>query len=79
MLPVLAACDTGGGTPMVSDYNGRIVKVQFHNVPLGANYKQSPIYSKAVETCQLDGRNDATYQGAQPVGQYAGEHTFLCV
>jgi hypothetical protein len=75
---VLAACDTAG-VPMVSDYNGRIVKVQFHNVALGADYAASPIYLKAVETCKLDGRSDATYQGVRPVGQYAGEHTFLWI
>nr|WP_325249443.1 hypothetical protein [Amylibacter sp.] len=78
VLPMLVACNTTS-EPMVADYNGRIVKVQFHDVPLGANYKASPIYLKAVETCMLDGRSDATYQGVRSLGQYAGEHTFLCV
>lgn len=79
VAPLLAV--TGcleAGEPMVSDYNGRIVKVQFHNVALGDNYRESPIYAKAVETCKLDGRNDATYQGVRPVGDFAGEHVFLC-
>lgn len=77
-LAFLTGCLDGGGEPMVSDYNGRIVKVQFHNVPLGENYRESPIYVTALETCRLDDRNDAIYQGVRPVGNYAGEHTFLC-
>lgn len=77
-LVALAGC-MGSGEPMVSDYNGRIVKVQFHDVALGTNYKQSPIYAKAVETCKLDGRSDATYQGVKALGNYQGEHVFLCV
>ncbi len=77
-IPMLAACNTTGA-PTVADYNGRIVKIQFHDVPLGSNYKASPIYLKAVETCMLDGRNDASYQGVRSLGQYAGEHTFLCI
>ncbi len=62
----------------IIDYNGRIVKVQFHNVALGENYRESPIYAKAVETCKLDGRSDAAYQGVRPIGDLAGEHVFLC-
>lgn len=79
IIPALAlsACFEAG-EPMVSDYNGRIVKVQFHNYPLGDNYKDSPIYAKALETCAIDGRSNAIYQGVRSVGQYAGEHTFLC-
>jgi hypothetical protein len=76
-LVALTAC-LEAGEPMVSDYNGRIVKVQYHNVPLGDNYRGSPIYAKAVETCKLDGRKDAIYQGMKRVSDYAGEHTFLC-
>ncbi|WP_271879625.1 hypothetical protein [Phaeobacter italicus] len=77
-VAALAGC-MGSGEPMVSDYNGRIVKVQFHDVALGANYKQSPIYAKAVETCKLDGRSNANYQGVKALGNYQGEHVFLCV
>lgn len=74
---VLMAC-MDAGAPMVSDYNGRVVKIQYHNFPLGEDYQASPIYSKAIETCALDGRKDAIYQGMRSVSQYAGEHTFLC-
>ena len=76
-IAILAGC-MASSEPMVSDYNGRIVKVQFHDVALGANYKQSPIYAKTVETCKLDGRSDATYQGVKALGNSQGEHVFLC-
>ncbi len=65
--------------PLVADYNGRTVKIQYHNVPLGDNYKGSPIYATAVETCMLDGRSEASYQGMRKVGDFAGEHSFLCL
>jgi hypothetical protein len=73
----LSAC-IEAGEPMVSDYNGRTVKVQFHPYPLGSDYKQSPIYVKALETCALDGRSEAVYQGMRRVSEFAGEHVFLC-
>ena len=75
----LTACLEVPG-PVVADYNGRIVKIQYHPYPLPSeSYKASPIYAKAVETCRLDGRDDALYQGVTAVSQYAGHHTFLCV
>ena len=77
-LLFLSGC-VSAAAPMVSDYNGRTVKVQFHSFPLGEDYRGSPIYAKAVETCRLDGRDDAVYQGMRLVGEYAGEHTFLCI
>lgn len=77
-LPLVLAACLEAGEPMVADYNGRIVKVQYHGFALGDNYRESPIYAKAVETCRLDGKNDAIYQGVRQVGQYSGEHVFLC-
>ena len=80
VLPLaLVACVDAAPPPVVSDYNGRIVRVQYHGFPLGENFRESPVYAVAVQTCGLDGRNDASYQGVRPVGQYSGEHTFLCV
>ena len=72
-LPVLTACVES--EPMVADYNGHIVKRRFHNVPLGDGYRDSPLYAKAVEVCG----GEATYQGMLQVGEYQGEHAFLCV
>lgn len=72
VLP-FAAC-VEAAPPMVSDYNGNIVKVIYHTVPLDANYRASPIYQTAVETCG----SEAVYQGMRRVSQYQGEHTFLC-
>ena len=60
--------------PIVSDYNGHIVKLMYHPYPLGADYKGSPPYIKAVEVCG----SDAVYQGTRQVSAYEGEHTFLC-
>lgn len=78
-LVALAACDVAAPTPIVSDYNGRTVKVQYHSFALGDGYRDSPVYFKAVETCKLDGRRDAAYQGVRNVSQYSGEHVFLCI
>jgi hypothetical protein len=78
VLPIALAGCMDAGEPLVSDYNGRIVKIQYHTVPLGDNYQGSPIYEKAVETCALDGRSDAVYQGMTRVSEYTGEHIFLC-
>lgn len=60
--------------PIVSDYNGHIVKVQFHPYALGDDYKGSPIYETARDTC---GR-EAVYQGVRQIDPYTGEHVFLC-
>lgn len=76
-LSALGAC-VDAGQPLVSDYNGRIVKVQYHGFALGNDYQESPIYLKAVETCKLDGRSEAVYQGVRQLGDFAGEHVFLC-
>ena len=77
-LPIVLVGCMDPGEPLVSDYNGRMVKLQYHTVPLGDNYRESPIYAKAVETCALDGRKDAIYQGMTRVSDYVGEHVFLC-
>ncbi len=75
LLPVLAlAACVEAGPPMVSDYNGETVKLISHPYPLGADYRSSPIYTKAAETC---GR-EAVYQGTRQIGEYQGEHVFLC-
>ena len=79
IIPLALAGCLEAGEPMVADYNGRIVKVQYHNFALGDEYKASPIYAKAVETCKLDGRDDAKYQGMRSVGDFSGEHVFLCI
>ncbi len=60
--------------PIVSDYNGHVVKLMYHPYPLGEGYKASPVYAKAVEVCG----GDAVYQGTRQVGPYDGEHIFLC-
>lgn len=73
LLPLCACVEAA--PPMVSDYNGNLVKLVYHNVPLGNSYKGSPLYAKAVEVC---GR-DATYQGMRQISEYQGEHAFLCV
>lgn len=71
----LAAClPTDAPKPLVSDYNGHVVKVQYHPYALGTEYKASPVYAVARETCG----SDASYQGVRRVSDYAGEHTFLC-
>ena len=73
VLPfLLAACVES--SPLVSDFNGHTVKVQYHSYPLGDDYRASPVYEKARETCG----SDATYQGVRRVDQYTGEHVFLC-
>ena len=77
LAATLAACVTAP-PPAVTDYNGRIVRVQYHSYNLGEGYHASPVYQTAVETCRLDGRDDAIYQGVRPLSQYQGEHTFLC-
>ncbi len=70
---LLAAC-VDAAPPLVSDFNGHTVKLVYHPYPLGADYKGSPLYSTAVETCG----SDAVYQGMRQVSQYQGEHIFLC-
>ena len=77
----LAGCVDVSPAPVVSDYNGRIVKIQ----DMGGTYSlqgrtaaDSPAVALAQETCALDGRKSATYQGFRMVSQYAGEHVFLC-
>ena len=74
-LPViLAACVASAETPTVSDYNGHTVKVISHPYALGHEWKKSPTYAVAVQTC---GR-DAVYQGTRRINQYQGEHVYLC-
>ena len=73
-LVMLTAC-LDAAPPMVTDYNGRLVKLAHHNYPLGDNYRGSPLYTKAVEVCG----SDATYQGMRNLGPNQGEHAFLCV
>lgn len=75
LLPVLVLCAcVEPSPPMVSDYNGRTVKVIYHPYPLGDDYRESPIYAKAVETCG----GEAVYQGTRQISEYQGEHVFLC-
>lgn len=76
-LLLVTAC-LEAGEPVVADYNGRIVKVQYHPYALGDDYEGSPVHAKAAETCSLDGREEAIYQGVRRVSEYAGEHVFLC-
>lgn len=71
----LAACVGTAPPPMVSDYNGHMVRVVYHDWPLGDDYRVSPIYAKAVEVCG----SDASYQGMRRLGDGQGEHAFLCV
>lgn len=73
LLPLAACVDAP--PPMVSDYNGHMVRLVYHNVPLGDEYRGSPLYSKAVEVCG----SEATYQGMRQINSYQGEHAFLCV
>lgn len=80
----LSACVDISDPAMVSDYNGRVVKIIDHGgyYPLntqGLDVKDSAAYKLAVETCALDGRKDAKYQGVRIVAEATGEHTFLCI
>lgn len=68
----LSACVSE--TPLVSDFNGYTVRIVSHAYPLGDGYKESPIYTKAVETCG----GDAAYQGVRRITEFQGEHVFLC-
>lgn len=61
--------------PMVSDFNGHVVKVVYHPYALGANYRGSPIYDVAAKVCG----GDAIYQGMKQTTPYQGEHILLCV
>ena len=82
----LAACLTltaciEPNPPAVSDYNGRTVKVQGRIYALngpGQNIKDYPEYQLAIETCALDGRHEARYQGYRMISDYSGEHVFIC-
>jgi len=79
-LLLLAACASpqiAKPVPLVTDYNGHMVKVQWHQFHLGASYQASPAYATAVETCARDGFSDAIYQGVRVVA-YDGIHTFIC-
>ena len=60
--------------PMVSDFNGHVVKVVYHPYVLGSNYRGSPIYAVAAQACG----GDAAYQGMRQINAYQGEHVFLC-
>lgn len=60
--------------PMVSDFNGHVVKVVYHPYALGENYKLSPVWKVAAEVCG----GDAVYQGMRHLTPYQGEHVFLC-
>lgn len=71
----LSACVSAAQPPMVSDYTGHMVRVVYHDWPLGDDYRVSPIYAKAVEVCG----SDASYQGMRRLGDGQGEHAFLCV
>lgn len=77
----LSACVDVSDPPVVSDYNGHIVKVQ----DMGGIYslkdhtpENSPAFALAIDTCKTDGFRGAKYQGFRLVGQYTGEHVFLC-
>ena len=77
MLPfALAACVGAAEAPMVSDFNGHTVKVVYHPYALGAEYRSSPAYAKAKETCGAS--SDPSYQGVRRLNDYQGEHVFLC-
>lgn len=65
---------TSAPPPVVSDYNGHVVKVIYHQYPLGERYRESPVYAVAKQTCG----GEATYQGTRQVASYQGEHVFLC-
>lgn len=71
-LPMLAACVAS--EPFVSDYNGHTAKVVYHPYALGPEYRKSPAYAKAVETCG----SEAVYQGVKALPNSQGEHIFLC-
>ncbi|OLS46850.1 hypothetical protein [Rhodovulum sulfidophilum] len=73
-LPVSLAACIAVPPPMVSDYNGHMVKIVDHPYALGDKYKQSPIYTLAKETCG----KEAVYQGMRQINEYQGEHVFLC-
>ena len=60
--------------PMVSDYNGNVVKVIYHPYALGANYRSSPVWKVAAEVCG----GDAVYQGVRRISPYQGEHILIC-
>ena len=74
-LPLSLAACLEVPPPMVSDYNGHMVKIVDHDFPLGSNYRQSPIYAKAAEICG----GEAIYQGMRGIGNMQGEHAFICV
>ena len=73
-LPLSLAACLELPPPMVSDYNGYMVKIVDHPYALGSAYKQSPIYTVARETCG----KDAIYQGMKQISEYQGEHIFMC-
>ena len=80
----LAGCVDVSDPPMVSDYNGRTVKILDHGGIYslsgpGRSPKDYPAYQLALDTCKLDGHKDAAYQGFRLVDQYTGEHIFLCI
>lgn len=77
MVALTACMETP--SPMVSDYNGRVVKITDQAAPLGRDYRKTAIYAKAVQTCHMDGRDDAEYQGTRPISDFQGEHIFLCI
>ncbi len=80
ILAPLAAC-VDASAPVVTDYNGHLVKVQGRIYALNGpnqNPKDYPEYQVAVDTCALDGRKAVRYQGFRMSSEYTGEHVFLC-
>lgn len=63
--------------PQVAEFNGHTVKIIHHGFAVG-NAPDSPIVIKANEICATQGKH-AEFGAFRPVGQFDGEHTYLCV